>query len=53
MQRHSVRLHPDCGCFQAAVTELSSCDTDHMTHTARNEYCLAAYRKTLLTPRMY
>lgn len=31
-----INLHIVCGCFQAMVAELSSCNRDHMAQKAKN-----------------
>ena len=43
-----IHLDTICGCFQATVTELSSCGKDHGTHKAYSIYYLVLYGNSLL-----
>lgn len=38
------------GCFCTVVTELSSCNRNHVAHKASDIYQVTLYRKNLLTP---
>lgn len=41
-----THLHVVSGSIPAAIAELKSCNTDHVTHKAQNIYYMDMYRKS-------